>query len=193
MSAKLFVLLLAFGAAANATTVFGIKLGAPLQMPECGYSRIDASTVIFRPATHGRCYQIETTTGRTRARADDSLLVSWAQPPGIVTGGAFVQLVAGKVAGLGVNTSGIETQRSDYAALVRKFGRPTRKALVPMGNAMGATFDAIRATWNLPNGTRVSYLAADNRIDRGLISISTTAGRAATREQLAKLNQGSGL
>ena len=193
MSAKWVMLALAFCGSANATTVFGIRLGAPLEMRECGYSRLDASTVIFRPATHGSCYQIETTTGRTRVRADDSLLVSWAQPPGIVTGGAFVQLVAGKVAGLGANTAGLETQRSDFLALVRKFGAPTTKALVPMGNAMGATFNAIRASWNLPDGTRVSFMAADNRIDRGLISISTPAGRAATREQLAKLNQGSGL
>lgn len=95
--------------------------------------------------------------------------------------------------GIGVNTSGIETQRADFSALVRKFGKPQQMETVPMGNAMGAVFNAIRARWDLSDGTRIKYSAADDRIDRGLISISTPAGRAATRAQLAKLNRGSGL
>ncbi len=193
MSAKWVMLALAFCGSVNATTVFGIKLGAPLAMRECSYSRIDASTVIFNPPNHGRCYQLTSTSGRTALRPNDNIFVNWAQTPAISTGSADVQLVGGKVEGIGVNTAGIETQQVDLQSLISKFGKPSQLENVPMGNAMGATFKTVRARWLLVNGTHVTYLSADNRIDRGLISISTPAGRAYTRAQLTKLNTGSGL
>ena len=179
--------------AANAVTVLGIRLGSPLALPECSYSRIDSQTVIFNEANQHDCYQIETTSGRTTLRSNDNIFVSWASQPTIAISDADVQLVGGKAEGIGVNTAGIKTQQADLQALIDKFGKPTSLQTVPMGNAMGAVFDTVRARWLLPDGTHVTYTSADDRIDRGLISISTPAGRAYTKAQLAKLNAGPGL
>ncbi len=177
MSAKWVMLALAFCGSANATTVFGIKLGARLDVPECHYSRI-GGVVFFDGADRQSCYQIISVRNRTLVRPDDMVAISLASDGTFVAGDLHAQLVNGSVQRMWCHTAGVRYQESDMQSLVAKFGRPTHFNRVPLQNAMGASFQTDMAAWSLPNGVRAVYMAAVSRLDRGRFEISTIPGRA---------------
>lgn len=172
--------------------ILGIKLHAPLNIQECAYTRIDSSTIIYTPPSSGACYQIDSTSGRTQLRDNDSVTIEWDYDsmPRIAKGGeAMIQIVQGNVEGIGFNTLGVEWQQENLKSLTEKFGAPSKISTPIMSNMFGAEVQVVDARWILADGVIVNYNSAEDGIDSGLVSISTPIGRAYNQEQLKKLSK----
>lgn len=145
------------------TSVYGIQLGQPLQLPECRGSR------------PGICY--ERTGG-------PSVLVHFPveQSPRIVKAGVLAALlVDGRVEGIGIDTPGISTAEEALQTLQAKYGEPHTLVHGSAYNRLGAKMETVTATWHLSNLT-VRYESVARTFQSGLIQIDTPIGNKARAE-----------
>lgn len=84
----------------------------------------------------------------------------------------------GKLEGIRIFTTGIDSQRAWLKTLNDKYGKPLELADVPTQNRMGATFSVIRAGWVFSDLV-VTFDGALKQIDLGVVTIETRKGMAA--------------
>lgn len=159
--------------AAAAQTVFGIALGEPLQMPECGR---DEFRSYKRPETAAcRSY--------TNQRPDErwsrqTIQFPIASSPAIARSGmANVFLQNGVVVGVEFDTFGVEDQDAVLSDLTGKYGKPAQLERMPGQTRSGAAVNTIAADWRVP-GAYVSFFSAPFRIDLGRVTVLASAAKA---------------
>jgi hypothetical protein len=146
---------------APSMTVGGFVIGQPLPQ-DCAASD-QAPCVLHDAAAIG---------GKTRLKfqAETPGLNGQHLPEAIV--------VDGKLEGVRIFTTGIDSQRAWLKTLSDKYGKPLELADVQTRNRMGATFSVIRAGWVFSDLV-VTFDGASKQIDLGVVTIETQKGMAA--------------
>jgi hypothetical protein len=153
-------------------TIFGIALGSPLGLPECG-TRIIAGRTVYESTHQTICSE----TARPDQTAAD---VSWSRInfPGdqapLIAKWPYVNayLYRGVVEGVEFPTAGISSQDVVLEQLRQKFGQPTSLRNVTVQNAMGAAFQSYDAEWQLPT-LRVTFRGSVRSLDMGKVEMCT--------------------
>lgn len=156
--------------AAEPIAVFGITIGSPLTLPECG-TRIIAGRTVYNSTHQAVCSEA--------ARPDQTTAdVSWSrvnfpadQAP-LIAKWPYVNayIYRGVVEGIEFPTAGISSQDVVLDQLRQKFGQPTSLRSVTVQNAMGATFQSHEAEWRLP-ALRVTFRGSVRSLDMGKVEI----------------------
>ena len=161
-------------------TVFGVPLGAHLQISECARQQVGGLTMY--PPAAATCFERLGTQERVRATApieNDAVLIRFAatEAPAVMSGGIAIALVVdGKVEGLTFNTRGIDAQPQVMDTLKQAFGDPTSIAPKRVENSLAQSFDSFDASWKLPQ-VEILFRGVTSRIDVGLLSIDSARGR----------------
>jgi hypothetical protein len=143
-------------------SVYGFTLGEPISIPECERG-LDPKYV------RDACARVFSAT------AGSILLATSDKPKYWKHVGMEYRLIDGNLALLTVTTTGSPSQRTVYRSLVEKYGKPTRSTVEEKSNAMGAKYESIIATWELPDVT-VQFYGLLGRVDTGLLMVGTPAG-----------------
>ena len=166
-------------AAAEDMTVFGIPLGARLQIAECE-KRIVGTTTVYSTAT-AVCFQrlgSQDAVQATKPIENESILIKFpvTEAPPVMSGGAAVGLVMdGNLEGVAFNTRGVDSQDQVLDVLTQKFGKPTSRVPKQVQNTLGANFDVLDARWTLPQ-VEILFRSVTSRVDTGLLNIDTRKG-----------------
>lgn len=81
-------------------------------------------------------------------------------------------IIDGKIESVVVRTSGLSAHSDVYARLQERFGRPTTAVDEPATTTLGMRTTRVMAEWIKP-GFAVRYMSFVDRIDGGIISVST--------------------
>ena len=152
-------------------SVFGLKLGQPLPMPECERSaRGD-----YAEMTRQTCFQSKFRGGRI------SIKFPYEQKPQIVAEDTIYCIVVdGILEGIQFETLGLSIANRVLTELTNKYGKPLSVQRPIIQNRMGAQFDSVDAVWHLPN-LRVFFYGVMHRLDSGMVYIHTLKGDAENR------------
>jgi hypothetical protein len=168
--------------------VFGLPLGAQLQISECAKKDLGGLT-IYPPAA-ATCFERLGTQERVRATApveNDSILIRFAaaEAPAVMSGGTGIGLVVnGRLEGLTFNTRGVDAQAQAMDALKQTFGEPTSIAPKLVENSLGQSFDSFDAVWKSPQ-VEILYRGVTSRVDVGLLSVASALGRDHRQQRTA--------
>jgi hypothetical protein len=161
-------------------TVFGVPLGAPLQVSECVKKQLGGLTM-YSPAA-ATCFERLGSQERVRPTApveNDAILIRFAatEAPAVMSGETAIGLVVeGKLEGLTFNTRGIDAQAQVMDTLKQAFGAPTSIAPKLVENSLGQSFDSFDAAWTLPQ-VEILFRGVTSRVDVGLLSIDSARAR----------------
>lgn len=169
-------------------TVFGIALGQPVTVPECrrernyfdGYS-LDEKNCYKRPANFRDCSVIS--SGHATIELRVSELPIWIKSPSI-----GVRVINGNIETIKIKTRGIDYQEDIFAALTKKYGKPSYTQKANVKNKLGASFESMNATWKVGD-VSIMFLGVAGLIDEGHIEISTKIGEAASDADDARSNR----
>ncbi len=171
---RFLVLLTLFANSAYATdtTIFGIDLGKPLSLPECRKeTKYGMTQYEFLPET--MCFQFEKYIPIGYKQNVKTVQFPSKVAPEIMMGDKLTLLeIDGNVEGLEFNTRGIMTQDGVIAALVEKFGKPTKFVNEKVQNKMGAVYDSIYSKWVKKNLT-IEFYGTFLRLTDGRVYIDT--------------------
>ena len=167
-------------ATAAPTSIFGIELGQPLSLPECP----------FKPLLKSKMYDV--TPASTCVEDAGPLngygvpvrrvVFSQAEAPPIVKNWTLFPLEQdGKVIGVHWITAGVDSQALVLEQLRAKFGAVTSQTAHQVQTAMGASFDAVTATWSLP-GLSVRFYGVGDRITSGQVYVDLPEAAALRAE-----------
>lgn len=177
--------------ASQELTIFGLAVGAPIQLPECPkyefLGRIEYRSVVVDPT----CISVWPATKSAIDLTHGTIFISFPirEQPSIASGEINGYVEQGKLVGLRIFTRGIKLQHYDLEQLIEKFGPPTSKSTISARNRLGATFDVLTATWKLAD-LSVAFFASDgSSLDRGIIEILTPAARIIVKEREEKLSK----
>jgi len=162
--------------------VFGIKLGSPLNLPECKGIVLYDEYEMEKPhlPLDKVCYQV----GPFKTMTDESQgVLRWVnfpyeEQPNIVKGWTItVTIINGKVEGVAFPTAGVDSDTLVLSTLKKKYGEPKKLTTAKVQNRMGAVFDSITAVWSFSNLV-VAFESVGSTIDKGLVNIDTPSGFA---------------
>jgi hypothetical protein len=163
------LLLLSCSAYAVDLSVFGYKLGHPINLPECKTSLIgNAKTYdLFQDET---CLDEKTMYGSTSLRLLRFSHDDW--PKSLNSAGLLIMESGDNFIGAQFTTHGNQDQASVFAELQAKYGRPTQSSRTIAQNAFGATFQVLHARWKFPN-LSVTFDGVGDQLDEGNVIIDT--------------------
>lgn len=158
-------------------TVFGIRLGEPLALPECSFSkkygRLSYDFPSFKEPPPDCWKRGLIGTPGVPLKDDDTVVIQFESLPyGFGYRDTSVKLIAGLVEEFRFSTEG-SAQQEVFDALVRKYGAPTSHDSEQLQNRMGASFASTTARWNFSN-LSVLYLGLGSTVDKGILVISST-------------------
>jgi hypothetical protein len=190
-------------ASAQDMTVFGMKLGEAITVPECPRIKVPYDKSKTRYDT-GKitCYQRTAVYGSLSSDGEadektfkknpppplvtENVVVSFAydEKPEIVFSDATAEIIDGKLEGITFGTGGIYAADSTLKRLKDKYG--DKMTLVPrvVQNQMGAAYKVSDAAWTFPN-LSVTFLSVTDRLDGGVVIIKTKIAKD-REEQLRK-------
>jgi len=91
-------------------------------------------------------------------------------PSGIDINAVSVIVVNGRISGVMALTRGYKVQDDLFELLSEKYGKPKKKTMENLHNAMGATFTGISARWVEPDLV-VVFEGIGSRIDSGIVTV----------------------
>jgi hypothetical protein len=190
-------------AAAPSTTLpelFGLTIGRPMPFAECP----EATQPNGKPRKRGKywqwiydgagsagapCFQRRVKKGSSEPFDPiESVEVEYPEALKIAgTGRLGVMMVNGKVAAVGMATSGESSQETNLATLTAKFGPPSMISREPMQNGFGAKFARVNAIWDFGRGVQGQFLGFRDKLTEGAFGINTPESLAEHERQLQKL------
>jgi hypothetical protein len=197
----LFLILTVSAVAAQDTnSVFGIRLGQPLTLPECARNEY-----LWYVGT-GTCYKRDQKiygvpeekkwdkkyiknyqkNNPPPPLGTEQVMISFATadwPQYVQPMNTSVLLIDGRVEGVQFYTFGISDADSMRERLKQKFGGPTSILPLTVKNRLGLPFDAFIATWQLPN-VIVTFWSVDTSLDHGRVTVDTKNGDTWRTQQL---------
>lgn len=147
----------------GATMLFGLTLGAPLQLPQCDFQLLPKMPTCVAKARGG-------------SSEDREIHFAMSEAPDMVRAGvAYPFERDGRMLGIFFETDGVNNQHAVLDALEKKFGKPTSVVRRDVGNLAGARFGALGARWKRSEFT-VVFRTGEDRVDRGTVEIMTAEG-----------------
>jgi hypothetical protein len=155
--------------------VFGLTLGVPLNIGDCGYG------VVETPISHdSTCIN---TAGAKRWKEDTRdtsegtdvwICFSRDQWPDIANSERYItgRILDGQLHGITFITYGAKNADDVMKVLVKKYGRPTKLTTGEMQNQMGAAFGAFTAEWYMKD-MFVFFESISGKMDLGFVRIGT--------------------
>lgn len=158
-------------------SIFGIKLGQPTtQFPACVASGPQSTTCFAKKGS----YVFE----------PDYNVIEF--PNSIFIATSAIRLFIYKdnvIDGVAFDTGGISLQGNVENELSKKYGQPTSRHVDTMENSLGASFDVIHESWDLPGVHVIFDGAEDDDITKGYVRVMDDYGEAALKKSLDELNQ----
>ena len=177
-------------AQADDLTLFGLKLNAPLTLPECHKTQYmrghwEYDNIVVKQT----CISTIVISSGAIDLSHAMILITFSpgENPSIARGSITGYVEKGNLVGVRLWTHGSITQDYDFQQLVDKFGLPAKKSITPMTNRFGAKIDIISADWDKAPLT-VEFSASDGTIDRGVIEILLPEAKVIVKERQARLN-----
>lgn len=162
---------------------FGFELGKPLDLPECPF-KMSSGIKLYEIAPSNTCAE-EAKPLNGYDQPVRRITFSQTEAPVIVKNWrAFPLEEDGNLIGLHFLTPGANAQQVVLDQFKEKYGPPTRVTSRQLQNAMGASFEAISAVWQLPL-LRISFEGITGKIETGEVFIDTPPA-VALREKWAK-------
>jgi hypothetical protein len=173
----------AYDRAANSAeyglTICGVRLGEPLDVPECPQDAAGHYALIMTNRD-SICAPRKNVIHKAWGSDDIDLEFPNNSAPDYIRRGNFaVSLLEGKVESIAFATNGLSSQASVLHALEEKFGKPSRLRPEIVQNAFGAKYSRVNAIWNRP-AVRIELEGATHT-DWGRVEISTSRYEAAIR------------
>lgn len=170
--------------------VYGIPLGAPLALPECGKYAISRSTT-YKIAVGSPCFQSFPVRPDPVSPADSGESVLIAFPPGAypaeASPGSISAIIrAGRLEGFVVSTQGYQAQDMILDSLTQKYGKPTTLNRLPLMGGGSTLAGGLAADWNLPD-LKIFFVGILGGATRGTLRIATPAGEEIHRQRLESL------
>jgi len=183
---------MASAVSAFATDFIGLELGKPLDMVRCVTFSYADPAVYLKPG-YGKqpvypCWvpSADKSDKVVRSTGMYVVIVQTDVPEGVSM--LMPILFDGSIEVVVAETRGLAVQEELVAALVRKFGEPTKRTVEHPSNAFGATFPSINAEWVLPDA-RVEFSGVKGSVKNGRITVMTTRGEELMQAQ-AEAEQG---
>lgn len=172
--------------------VYGIILGAPLNVGECAKYTILGQTQ-YKIANGAPCFQSlpASPLAADRLALQGSVLISF--PPGAYpaqssSGHISAIMVGGRIEGVIVSTNGYRAQDQIFEELKAKYGQPSEASKVPLSGA-GSTFSGGQnAHWKLLD-LDVFFIGVMGGADKGFLRIATPRGVAEHESRLKSLGR----
>ena len=158
-------------------TVFGIKLGEPLALPECAFEKSYGSKMRYvfpdfkNPPPDCWKHRFLAAPGSPQNPNGKYDLQLQSMPRGFSAIGVELTLIDGNVESLWFPTIG-SMQADVKRTLVAKYGSPTIDKTETLHNRMGASFDSLTATWTFDD-LHIVFLGLASTIEKGVVTIST--------------------
>lgn len=167
----------ASAATAPDLTVFGMKLGEPLALPECAFEKSYGSKMRYvfpdykNPPPDCWKHRFLASPGSPQNPNGKYDLQLQSMPRGFSSIGVELTLIDGRVESLWFPTVG--TMQADVKnTLVAKYGSPTTDKTETLSNRMGASFESLTATWTFDD-LQIVFLGLASTIEKGVVTIST--------------------
>jgi len=140
-------------------TVFGIRLGERLTLPECpkdasGYDLNILSVCFQRYSAKTPNVEIQFPIRDMPDMMSDTRLAAL--------------IIDGNIEGVSFSTRGVRSQNADLDRFTEKYGQPTKLSPAQVQNRLGAKFDTFTALWLFPE-LYVSFVSASTTLDEGLV------------------------
>jgi len=199
----LAVLILLSGATATAQdmSVFGMRFGQPLTIPECPAT--NGGYRYYASSFHSQvCYERSLTIlGLDAFKWHDkkhpppvlpplgteeevSIKFPLRETPDIANDAVYAILIDAKLEGISFVTRGIRDADLVLEKLKAKYGASPTLVNTRVQNRIGASFDAFYAIWIFPD-LQAAFHSVSETLDHGLVIIDTNKGHA-WREQRLK-------
>lgn len=153
-----------------------IKLAAP-PPPVCPIETLSSGTRMYmRPRDGSSCVKpFAVTRPAPLPTGPKYTLEAWVSsaPRGIEM--VTVEVLDGLVESVNVTTNGYESQAAILSALEDRFGKPEVSSSDPVQTAMGASFEALRASWTVGD-VGIQFHGILGRINQGNVRASTRKG-----------------
>lgn len=185
-------------------SVFGMRFGQPLTIPECAkkdkysldYESFPAHTCYERLMTYER-FASEVFKRYDKKHPPPSLPplgteevrinYPYAERPEIANTTVGAILIDSKLEGISFGTRGLADANSVLERLKTKYGTSPTVVATKVQNRLGGSFDAFYAVWAFPD-LRVGFHSVSGSLDKGLVIVDTTKGNE-WREQRLKQAQ----
>lgn len=163
---------LSFAGAQKDMSVFGIKLGEQLTVPDCTTVRGENYWDYKEMCSMGMdAYTRASGETVNQMKLPSDQIPHFMRVIGI-NNGPTASVIDGNVESVFVRTDGIDVQQEVMATLKAKYGKPTRFRKQVMRNAFGTKFEVYYATWILSN-LKVDFKGSNGSIDHGNFEVST--------------------
>lgn len=171
----------------TAQSIFGLKLGQPLEANECP-KKLIGKRVFYSDSTE-ICFEKTNNTMDCVIPINENVTLRfpYTNKPEILSGTLIsAKIIDGNLEWLGFSTSGASTQIRNYDLLINKFGKPASVIQSPLQNRMGAQYNSIFAVWQLDK-ISVEFMGIAESINRGSVFIGTKKGIDANKQALEQL------
>ena len=186
--------------AVDVRDIAGIELGKDLVVPECKKEKAYGMILYAMDGVEYPCFEESGGAGGTLETAKDlprgpdhngvqSIELGTAAVPSGVEPTASVLMIDGTPEKVTLKTEGTAVQERLYGLLTSKYGAPTQSNVSQLQNAMGARYQGIEASWQLP-GMSVLFLGVANRPGEGLIVATTPKGEQFFQDRQPKSASG---
>jgi hypothetical protein len=195
------LLLFCATATAQDKTVFGMRLGEVLSIPECATDKYLRYSPVAKGA--GTCYKrflVDRVPEKKeydekyikkyreehprRPLGTETVTIEISDAPlWLVDNGVTACLIDARLEGIRFNTLGIANAELMLLRLKEKYGEPSEIVKLNAQNRVGASFPAFIATWVSPD-SHVTFNSVDGSLDRGSVIIETKKGNSLRMEEL---------
>lgn len=165
------IILLAPQQSPTIPTVFGLKLGHRIELPECLKLNGEYEEIL-----------VKSTCLKHHRGGGSSIVFPFRDKPDIMKSTTLAAIVIdGNLEGVMFHTFGLRTQTTDLERLKEKYGEPSSVNKRVAQNRIGGKFETFDAVWVLPD-LHVSFAPVVSTLDEGFIVIDTQKGREARRK-----------
>jgi hypothetical protein len=171
------------------TKVFGLQIGAELNLAECQRTKLSKNNFIYSGGDQLWCYERHDKAKDGAPVVNETILIKFPfrDRPQIASGMSLVgQVMDGKLEGIGFNTLGVTDADDVLQKLTEKYGTPSSSRRYEVQNRLGAKFTTVQAVWNFSNLV-VIFDGVASSLDSGLVTIDTPRCKAAREQRLEEL------
>lgn len=139
-------------ASAPSTTVFGLELGKPFNVPECSLFKLGRKDYMYAENDKAVCYELNFVHHKSDPRSipvtDGSVKLRFPIDQPVIGRSMSASIMKGNLEGIGISTFGIKDEDAVLAVLENKYGKPSATIAGSVQNMMGAQFPTLFAVWH---------------------------------------------
>ena len=178
----------------NATNILGFTIGQTFNLPECQWKG-DGALATYdygfqQPTTP--CWEHSILTAHPGDPLDSAgsfeigvVPAGDKAPDGVRSDELQLIVVAGRIQGMLVPTTGYKEQDRILDLLIKKYGKPTLNKRAEVENHYGAKFAKYTVTWKTSDAA-ITYDSMGSTIDWGLIQVVSPSGQQFLKKKQAE-------